>query len=59
MLMARGWWMKWCSSGPRRSGAFVVEIVERAPQVRACLACMAIISLSDYCVVEQIERKVG
>ena len=33
MSVARGWWMKWSSPIPRRSGAFVIEIIEKAPQV--------------------------
>lgn len=32
MSVTRGWWMAWSSSAPRRSGIFIVEIVERAPQ---------------------------
>jgi hypothetical protein len=32
MSVTRGWWMAWSSSDPRRSGAFVVELIERAPQ---------------------------
>jgi hypothetical protein len=32
MNVVRGWWMGWSASLPRRSGAFVVEIIERAPQ---------------------------
>ncbi len=32
MSVTRGWWMAWSSSEPRRSGAFVVEIIEKAPQ---------------------------
>lgn len=32
MSVTRGWWMAWSSADPRRSGAFVVEIVEKAPQ---------------------------
>lgn len=32
MNVVRGWWMGWSSLLPRRSGAFVVEIIERAPQ---------------------------
>jgi hypothetical protein len=33
MSMKRGWWLAWGSTEPRRSGAFVIEIVERAPQL--------------------------
>jgi len=33
MSVARGWWLKWGSTIPRRSGAFTVEIIEKAPQV--------------------------
>ncbi len=32
MSVTRGWWMAWSSTDPRRSGAFVVEILEKAPQ---------------------------
>lgn len=32
MAVARGWWMKWGSAIPRRSGAFIVEMIEKAPQ---------------------------
>jgi len=32
MSVTRGWWMAWSSATPRRSGAFTVEIIERAPQ---------------------------
>jgi len=32
LSVARGWWMAWTSASPRRSGAFTIEIVERAPQ---------------------------
>lgn len=31
MSLAKGWWMAWSSPSPRRSGAFVIEIVEKAP----------------------------
>jgi len=31
--VTRGWWLAWNSSIPRRSGAFVVEILERAPRI--------------------------
>jgi len=31
MSVARGWWMGWSVSEPKRSGAFIVEIVEKAP----------------------------
>lgn len=34
LSVTRGWWMAWTSLCPRRSGAFTVEIVERAPQNR-------------------------
>ena len=30
--MTRGWWLAWTSTEPRFSGAFEIEIVERAPQ---------------------------
>ena len=30
--MTRGWWLAWSSTEPRFSGAFEIEIVERAPQ---------------------------
>jgi len=33
MSVRQGWWMGWGSAEPRRSGAFVIEIVERAPQI--------------------------
>lgn len=32
MSVARGWWMAWSSHESRRSGAFTIEIVEKAPQ---------------------------
>ena len=32
LSVTRGWWLAWSSSEPRFSGAFVIEIVERAPQ---------------------------
>ena len=32
MSVTKGWWIAWTSSVPRRSGAFIVEIMERAPQ---------------------------
>lgn len=32
MSLTKGWWMLWSSPALRRSGAFTVEIVERAPQ---------------------------
>lgn len=32
MSVTRGWWMAWSSSEPRRSGAFTIEIIEKAPQ---------------------------
>jgi hypothetical protein len=34
LSVARGWWMQWTSSEPRRSGAFTLEIIEKAPQNR-------------------------
>jgi hypothetical protein len=30
--VTRGWWLSWTSPTPRRSGAFMIEIIERAPQ---------------------------
>ncbi len=30
MSVTRGWWMGWSSMEPRRSGAFTIEIVEKA-----------------------------
>jgi hypothetical protein len=30
MTVVRGWWIAWSSNVPRRSGAFRVEIVEKA-----------------------------
>ena len=30
--VTKGWWLAWNSPTPRRSGAFVLEIVERAQQ---------------------------
>ena len=30
LSVAKGWWMSWSSDTPRRSGAFVIEITERA-----------------------------
>ena len=30
--MARGWWLAWTSPVPRRSGAFVLEILERSTE---------------------------
>lgn len=30
MSVTRGWWMSWSSNEPRRSGAFYIEIVEKA-----------------------------
>ena len=30
----RGWWLAWSSPEPRRSGAFIVEIVERASRIK-------------------------
>jgi len=32
MSVTKGWWIAWTSSVPRRSGAFTIEIMERAPQ---------------------------
>ena len=32
MALIKGWWMKWASDAPRKSGAFIVEIVEKAKQ---------------------------
>jgi hypothetical protein len=32
MSVTKGWWLAWSSSTPRRSGAFIVEILEKAPQ---------------------------
>jgi hypothetical protein len=32
LSVTRGWWLAWSSSEPRYSGAFEIEIVERAPQ---------------------------
>lgn len=32
MSVTRGWWLAWSSAEPRFSGAFEIEIVERAPQ---------------------------
>ena len=32
MSVTKGWWIAWTSHIPRRSGAFIVEIMERAPQ---------------------------
>lgn len=34
MSVARGWWMAWQLSKPRRSGAFTIEIVEKAQQTK-------------------------
>lgn len=33
--VVRGWWLAWASNVPRRSGAFIIEIVERAPRIKA------------------------
>lgn len=30
MSVARGWWLAWSSGEPRRSGAFTIEITEKA-----------------------------
>jgi hypothetical protein len=30
MSISRGWWLAWSSTEPRRSGAFTVEIIEKA-----------------------------
>ncbi len=38
MSVRQGWWMAWGEAEPRRSGAFIVEIVERAPQLFTDLA---------------------
>lgn len=32
LSVTRGWWLAWSSTEPRFSGAFEIEIVERAPQ---------------------------
>ncbi|KAJ1440499.1 hypothetical protein B484DRAFT_149131 [Ochromonadaceae sp. CCMP2298] len=32
LSVTRGWWLAWASTEPRYSGAFEIEIVERAPQ---------------------------
>eukprot|EP01038_Epipyxis_sp_PR26KG_P014198 gene14198-19052_t len=31
MSIARGWWMAWSSSTPRRSGVFIIEVIEKVP----------------------------
>lgn len=33
LSVMRGWWLAWSSSTPRRSGAFVVEVLERASRM--------------------------
>ena len=30
MSISRGWWLAWSSTDPRRSGAFTIEIIEKA-----------------------------
>lgn len=30
MSISRGWWLAWSSIEPRRSGAFTIEIIEKA-----------------------------
>jgi hypothetical protein len=32
LSVARGWWLAWTSPVPRRSGAFVLEILERSTE---------------------------
>ena len=32
MSVSKGWYVSWASDKPRRSGAFVVEIIKKAPQ---------------------------
>lgn len=32
MSVTRGWWMAWSSNEARRSGAFIIEVLEKAPQ---------------------------
>ena len=32
MSVTKGWWMGWASSVPRKSGVFVVEIIEKVIQ---------------------------
>ena len=34
LSVMRGWWLSWASPEPRRSGAFIVEVVERAVRTR-------------------------
>lgn len=34
LSVTRGWWLAWNSPTPRRSGAFVVEVLERVPRMQ-------------------------
>lgn len=38
MSIRSGWWISWTENDPRRSGAFKIEITERAPQIFTDLA---------------------
>lgn len=38
MSIRQGWWISWTENDPRRSGAFKIEIIERAPQIFTDLA---------------------
>lgn len=46
MSVTKGWWLRWNSPIARRSGAFVIEVVERAPQV--CYVCLSILYPVTY-----------
>jgi hypothetical protein len=52
MSVTRGWWMAWNSNEPRRSGAFMIEIMEKASNQNAFKEQL-------HNIKENIKEKIG